>query len=64
MKLHTRPGHYRVDTTQRLTMEGPYHPRRLRSLRSLRSLRITLVVMVCAVVALPFVVTAIVLLVR
>ena len=57
-RLHTRPGHYRVDTTQRLTMEGPYHPRRL------RSLRITLVVMVCAVVALPFVVTAIVLLVR
>mgnify|MGYP003588820164 CR=1 FL=1 len=56
MKLHTRPGHYRVDTTQRVTMEGPYHPRRL------RSLRITLVVMVCAVVALPFVVTAIVLL--
>ena len=60
-RLHTRPGHYRVDTSQHVTMEGPYHPRRL---RSLRTLRITLVVMVCAVVALPFVVTAIVLLVR
>ena len=33
MKLHTRPGLHRVDTSAPITMDGPYRARRLRRLR-------------------------------
>ena len=33
MKLHTRPGLHRVDTSAPITLDGPYRPRRVLRLR-------------------------------
>ena len=51
MKLHTRPGHRQVDTRHPITMDGPYHPRRV-----LR-LRVAIMAVVCLLLLTPTIAT-------
>lgn len=57
-RLHTRPGAYHVDTTRRITMEGPFHQRRL---MRLMGLRVAFYAAVALLLTLPFIVAALVL---
>ena len=52
MKLHTRPGAYHVDTSRHITMEGPFHHRRM------LGLRVAFYAAIALMLTLPFIVAA------